>query len=92
MEQVRRVLKPGGTFLFVEHILPADGIARPLFNAVTPVWKRIAGGCHLNRETLSTIRDSGLHIDELQYFAGSTFAYGSATKPGTPEPAGAHGV
>ena len=81
MRQVYRVLKPGGVFLFVEHILPHDGFARPLFNAVTPVWKHIAGGCHLNRETVWTVRNAGFLIDEMRYFGNGAFVHGVAEKP-----------
>ncbi len=86
LRQVRRVLKPGGKFIFIEHILPEHGLGRPLFNAVTPVWKHIAGGCHLNRQTVRFIRESGFLIEEMRYFANGAFVQGIAEKPADGEP------
>jgi ubiquinone/menaquinone biosynthesis C-methylase UbiE len=86
LAQVRRVLKPGGKFHFIEHILPEHGFARPLFHAITPVWKRIAGGCHLNRQTVSTIRQTGFLIEEMSYFGNGAFVHGIAEKPHTAPP------
>ncbi|MFP4484988.1 MAG: class I SAM-dependent methyltransferase [Spirochaetaceae bacterium] len=86
LRQVRRVLKPGGKFLFIEHILPEHGPAQPLFNAVTPVWKHLAGGCHLNRRTVRFIRESGFLIEEMRYFANGAFVEGIAEKPVDVEP------
>ncbi|NBC29998.1 MAG: methyltransferase domain-containing protein [Spirochaetes bacterium] len=81
LSQVHRVLKPGGKFYFIEHILPEHGFARPLFHAITPMWKRIAGGCHLNRQTVQTIRDTGFLIEEMHYFGNGAFVHGVAEKP-----------
>ncbi|MCU4752367.1 class I SAM-dependent methyltransferase [Halobacteria archaeon AArc-curdl1] len=48
--EVVRVLKPGGEFRFLEHVA-ADGWQSRLQKAIAPVWRRIAGGCHLTRRT-----------------------------------------
>ncbi|MFC3957939.1 class I SAM-dependent methyltransferase [Halovivax cerinus] len=48
--ELARVLRPGGEVRFLEHV-GGSGRYRTLQNAVTPVWKRVAGGCHLNRDT-----------------------------------------
>ena len=45
-----RVLRPDGEFRFAEHVR-ARGALAPLHDAFTPAWHRVAGGCHLNRET-----------------------------------------
>ena len=47
--EVRRVLKPGGRFLFAEHGLAAEPNVVRWQHWLTPLWKRVAGGCHLNR-------------------------------------------
>jgi ubiquinone/menaquinone biosynthesis C-methylase UbiE len=65
LAEVRRVLKPGGVLLFVEHGRSPDaGVAR-WQDRVTPHWKRLAGGCHLNREPDRLVRDAGLRLERL---------------------------
>ncbi|WP_276254445.1 class I SAM-dependent methyltransferase [Halomontanus rarus] len=51
LEEVARVLKPGGEFRFVEHV-HADGWRATAQDVLNPLWERAAGGCQLNRETL----------------------------------------
>jgi ubiquinone/menaquinone biosynthesis C-methylase UbiE len=66
LSEIRRVLKPGGCLLFVEHgRAPDRGVAR-LQNWLTPAWKPIAGGCHLNRPIADLISRSGFRISELR--------------------------
>ena len=65
LAEMRRVLKPGGELLFVEHgRAPDAGVAR-WQDRVTPVWKHLAGGCHLNREPDALVRAAGLRIEDL---------------------------
>lgn len=52
LEEVDRVLKPGGEFRFLEHV-HADGWRGTGQELLEPVWVRAAGGCHLTRETIS---------------------------------------
>lgn len=77
--EVRRVLKHGGTFHFVEHgHAPDSGVAR-WQERIEPVNKRLAGGCHLTRRIPQSIRDAGFVIDQLDtyYMKGEPkpFAY-----------------
>jgi SAM-dependent methyltransferase len=59
LAEARRVLKPGGRFLFCEHgLAPDDGVVR-WQRRIEPVWKRIAGGCHLTRPVARAIADAG---------------------------------
>ena len=53
--EARRVLKPDGRFLFLEHVRSERPWVARLQRGVTPAWKRVAGGCHLNRSTVATI-------------------------------------
>lgn len=66
LTEIRRVLKPGGQFLFVEHgRAPDPGIER-WQNRINPVWKRIGGGCHLNRRIARHVEDSGFTFDHIE--------------------------
>jgi SAM-dependent methyltransferase len=63
--EMRRVLKPGGRLLFVEHGLsPETRIAR-WQHRLSPYWKLIGGGCHLDRKMDDLIRRGGFEIDAL---------------------------
>jgi len=83
--EMRRVLKPGGELLFVEHGLAPEENVRRWQNRLNPIWKRIAGGCHLNRPIKNLIERAGFNITEVEtgYIKGPkpmTFLYrGRAT-------------
>jgi ubiquinone/menaquinone biosynthesis C-methylase UbiE len=66
LAEVRRVLRPGGTLLFIEHGRATEpGVAR-WQDRLTPVWKRLAGGCHLNRPIERLVVRAGMRILELE--------------------------
>ncbi|MFQ3619982.1 MAG: methyltransferase domain-containing protein [Spirochaetales bacterium] len=69
-KEVWRVLRPGGRFLFVEHVRPEDPFGSTLADRCTPFWRRIASGCHLNRDTLATFRDAGFTFQQQVYQKG----------------------
>jgi ubiquinone/menaquinone biosynthesis C-methylase UbiE len=64
--EMRRVLKPGGQLLFVEHGLSPDATVRSWQNRLTPLWKQIAGGCHLNRPVSGLLESAGFHVSHLK--------------------------
>ena len=66
LREMRRVLKPGGKLLFVEHGLsPEPGIER-WQHRLTPIWCHIAGGCHLDRKMDDLIRSAGFDMMRLR--------------------------
>lgn len=66
LEGMRRVLRPGGRLLFAEHGLsPDEGVAR-WQRRVTPVWRLVAGGCHLDRAIPSLVEGAGFAVEGLE--------------------------
>jgi ubiquinone/menaquinone biosynthesis C-methylase UbiE len=69
LAEVRRVLKPGGRFIFIEHVAALQGTGRRrLQNLVQPLWTPLADGCHPNRETWRAIESAGFTHVELEHF------------------------
>jgi ubiquinone/menaquinone biosynthesis C-methylase UbiE len=85
LTEMRRVLRPGGRLFFVEHGLSPEVRTARWQHRLTPYWKRISGGCRLDRKTDDLIRAAGLQVDAIEtgYMKGPrpwTFMYrGSAT-------------
>ncbi len=83
LTEMRRVLKPGGQVLFVEHgLAPEPAVAR-WQRWLTPCWSRLSGGCHLDRKADDLIRAAGFHMRPLDtaYMRGPkpwTFMYQGA--------------
>ena len=78
LDEARRVLRPGGTFLFCEHGRSPDADVAKWQRRVEPVWKRLAGGCHLTRPIADAIADAGFRLERVE----------SMYVPGTPRIAG----
>ena len=86
LTEMRRVLKPGGQLLFVEHGLSPDQGVRTWQDRLNPVWKKIAGGCNLNRPITDLIEAAGFRVSRLEkgYMQGPkpmTFMYEGAARP-----------
>jgi hypothetical protein len=62
---MRRVLRTSGQLLFVEHGLAPEERIRRWQNRLNPVWKRVAGGCHLDRPIRELIEKAGFQITQL---------------------------
>jgi len=86
LREMRRVLKPRGQLLFVEHgLAPEEGVRR-WQHRLTPLWKGIAGGCHLDRPIAELVKNAGFEIAHIEtgYMAGPkpmTFVYEGSAHP-----------
>ena len=73
LAEIRRVLRPGGRLLFIEHVRGEDAggrrsrVAR-LQDNVTPLWRRLFAGCHPNRDTVAAIERAGFRVESLERF------------------------
>jgi ubiquinone/menaquinone biosynthesis C-methylase UbiE len=86
LAEMRRVLRPGGRLLFVEHGRAPDLGVAVWQDRLTPLWRLLAGGCHLNRKIDDLIAEAGFRIDRLQcgYIPGPrimSFFYEGAASP-----------
>lgn len=79
LREIRRVVKPGGTFHFLEHGLAPDESVRRWQHRLEPIQKRVAGGCHLTRPIADLVTGAGFTITELDVFY----------EKGAPKPVGA---
>jgi ubiquinone/menaquinone biosynthesis C-methylase UbiE len=68
LAEIRRVLRPGGAFRFVEHgLAPDPGVAR-LQQRFTPLQRRAFGGCHLNRPIDQLVAAAGLELTRMDTY------------------------
>lgn len=86
LHEMKRVLKPGGRLLFVEHGLSPDAKVRWWQRRLNPFWRRIGGGCNLDREIDALITTAGFRIDQMQnmYLPGPrpmTYMYEGTAAP-----------
>jgi len=66
LKEMRRVLKPGGRLIFCEHGLAPDASVRRWQQRLTPLWSKLAGGCHLDRDIPGLLQEAGFRVDDLQ--------------------------
>lgn len=86
LSEMRRVLKPGGRLLFVEHGRSPELGVRRWQDRLTPAWRCISGGCHLNRAITELIESAGFQVERLDtgYMRGPkpmTFMYEGSARP-----------
>jgi ubiquinone/menaquinone biosynthesis C-methylase UbiE len=67
LDEVRRVLRPGGRLLFIEHVRAAGSAAR-WQDRMEPLWRRLLAGCHPNRDTVAAIEEAGFEIETFESF------------------------
>lgn len=86
LAEMRRVLRPSGRLLFVEHGRAPDAGVLWWQDRLTPIWRRLGGGCHLNRPIGELIQGAGFRIERLDtgYMRGPkpmTFMYEGGARP-----------
>ena len=86
LKEVRRVLRPQGRLIFIEHGRSTDPAVVRWQDRLTPVWKRLAGGCHLNRPIRELLEDAGFRVERMDtgYMKGPkpmTFMYEGQARP-----------
>ncbi len=79
--EVLRVLKPGGRFIFMDHVLPEQRLLGSLFKGINRFWPHIAQGCNLDRKPHRVIESKGFIMKDSGFFAKGIFRYGVAKKP-----------
>lgn len=68
LNEAHRILKPSGRLYFLEHVAaPAGSTSLRWQKRIEPFWRRLAGNCHLTRQTEQAIVDSGFSIESIQY-------------------------
>ena len=90
LAEARRVLRPGGTLAYYEHVRSRHTVLAAAEDLLTPAWQRVAGGCHPNRDTLQAITEAGFTVQENRRFGFSVspltpavdHILGHATAPG----------
>jgi ubiquinone/menaquinone biosynthesis C-methylase UbiE len=82
LHEILRVLRPGGRFLFIEHVAaPRGSRLRSVQNFVVPVYRFCGDGCYPNRETGTTIQQSGFSTVEFQEFRAPASALPVVVSP-----------
>ena len=81
LEELRRVLRPGVPLRVLEHVRVAQPIVALMQDWLTPIWRRIAGGCHLNRRTAEGLAAAGFDIEMVVPHVGDLFLEISARAP-----------
>ncbi len=76
LAEFRRVLRPGGLLLFYEHVRSGNPLLARLEDLVVPVWRRMAGNCHPNRDTAAAISGAGFGIVDVRRFPFAPAALG----------------
>lgn len=86
LKEMRRMLKPGAKLIFCEHGASPDASVRRWQDRLTPLWSKLGGGCHLNRDIPALLKAAGLRSTDMQtmYLPGPrplTYNYWGTAEP-----------
>jgi len=81
LKEIRRVLRPGGQLLLLEHVRGLRPVSRRLTDWLNPLWVRVTRECHLNRETAITVQSAGLQVRRTQSYLGGLVQRIEAVSP-----------
>lgn len=67
LSEIHRVLKPGGRYAFIEHVAAENNAGRLAWQRrIEPVWRRVAGNCHVTRRTADAIVNAGFELEQIE--------------------------
>jgi ubiquinone/menaquinone biosynthesis C-methylase UbiE len=72
LSEVRRTVRSEGAVRLLEHVRMSNRAVARMQDWLTPIWRRVAGGCHLNRDAVASVRRSGLEIEHVTEHAGGS--------------------
>lgn len=84
LDELLRVVRPGGAVRLLEHVRASNPLLGKLQDWMTPLWKRLAGGCHPNRRTVETLMRSELRVRAVRPHLGGHVVEVDAAVPDAP--------
>lgn len=79
--EIKRVLKPGGKFIWLEHVRPDTSRLARGFDNINPLWEKCTGGCNINRQTVAFVNNAGFRSCTEESACNGIFRYGICEKP-----------
>lgn len=73
LHEIRRASKPGAKLLLFEHVKMDQKMMGKAQEALTPIWKKLCDGCHLDRDTLGLVKSTGWDVQKVTSYYGGLF-------------------